>query len=335
MGPGGLRDILPSADPAQPGAGWDPRILVGLHPPDDAAVVTVGPHGTAVLTADVITPPCDDPFVFGQVAAANALGDVYAMGGNPVAALNLCFFPEDDHVPAAIKRAILEGIHERVSAAGAAVVGGHTVRDVELKVGLSVMGVVDPAFILGKGGLRAGDVLILTKALGVGLIINGYRNEACSHDVVLAALRSQVALNRDAARAAVRFGATGATDITGFGLAGHALEMAQGAGLTLVLDAMALPVHAGALDLADQGISSRGLRDNAADVAPHVTIQGTLPPARHAVVMDPQTSGGLLFGVAPQHAQACLDVLQGQGMAAATVVGRVEPGPGRVTLLGG
>jgi selenide,water dikinase len=283
------------------------------------------------MTADVITPTCDDAFLFGQVAAANALSDVYAMGGNPVAVLNLCFFPEDDVVPPAIKREILEGIAERVAAASATVVGGHTVRDPELKVGLSVVGQVDPARMLRKGGLRAGQDLILTKPLGIGILINAFRNAACTHEALVDALRAQVSLNREAARVALKFGATGGTDITGFGLCGHALEMARGAGLRLVFETAKVPFLPLALALNTQGISSRGLRDNEADGTPLVTLEGAVNPAVRALCFDPQTSGGLLFGVAPADADACVDQLHQAGVPAAAVVGRVEDGtPGLV-----
>ncbi|MBI5495838.1 MAG: selenide, water dikinase SelD [Deltaproteobacteria bacterium] len=331
MGPGGLREILGHA--SLPGGAWDPRVLVGLAAPDDAAVIAVGPGPALVLTADVITPPCDDPFLFGQLAATNAMSDVYAMGGEPVAALNLCFFPEDDVVPPDVKSRILEGAAERVAAAGASIVGGHTVRDAELKLGLSVMGQVDPARILRKGGLRAGQALVLTKALGLGLIINGYRNDACTAEELETVLRAQVALNRDAARIAVRFGATGATDITGFGLVGHALEMARGAGVRIRMAAAALPVLPLALALSERGIRSRGLRDNETDGAPHLVVEGTLDPHLRVVCFDPQTAGGLLFGVDAARAEACVAALAAAGAAAARVVGRVEEGaPGLVVV---
>lgn len=287
----------------------------------------------AVLTADVITPACDDPFVFGQLAAANALSDVYAMGGTPLAVLNLCFFPEDADCPRDVKVAILRGVHERVTAAGAAVVGGHSVRDVELKVGLAVMGSVDRTRMLTKGGLQPGQVLILSKPLGVGVLINGYRNGACSHAVLLEVLQQQVVLNHHAAAVALAHGATGATDITGFGLVGHALEMAQGAGVTLAFHSARVPVLAAAVEMVGRGITSRGQKDNQQDAAEWLDVEAGVDPVTTALCHDPQTSGGLLFGVAPQRATAVLEALAAQGLAGAAVVGNVRAGPARVHLM--
>jgi len=329
VGPGGLRAIIHDA---ATGGAEPPFVLVGLKAPDDAAVVAT-PAGTAVvLTADVITPACDDPFLFGQLAAANALSDVYAMGGRPLAVLNLCFFPEDDACPPDVKRRILEGVTERVQAAGAAVVGGHSVRDAELKMGLSVTGTVDPARVLRKGGLRVGDVLILTKALGIGVLINGYRRELVDSVTLEDALRVQIQLNDQAGSAAVTSGAAGCTDITGFGLCGHALEMARGAGVTLVFNVARVPMLAPSLVLAGQGVSSRGAADNEADALAHVDAATAIPAAHRALCFDPQTSGGLLFGVEGARVDGVLAQLRAHGMKDAQVVGRVEAGAARVRL---
>lgn len=333
MGPGGLRDILADAE-ATLGAAPDERVLVGLGAPDDAAVVALerGGDPCAVLTADVITPACDDPFLFGQLAAANALSDVFAMGGRPVAVLNLCFFPEDAVCPAPVKRRILEGVAERVRAAGAVVVGGHSVRDAELKMGLCVMGTVARAHVLLKGGLRVGQQLILTKPLGSGVLINGYRKDLLGAQELEAALRIQVDLNDRAARVALEHGATGATDITGFGLCGHALEMARGAGVTLVFRTGALPLHAAAVRMVDAGVSSRGQKDNQADAGPSVDVEEGVQPVRVALSHDPQTSGGLLFGVDPARVASCLQALHAAGVSHSAHVGSVEAGPARVRL---
>ncbi|MEW5854052.1 MAG: selenide, water dikinase SelD [Myxococcota bacterium] len=331
MGPGDLHELLTTMAPAE--GEMATRVLIGLMQPDDAAVITWGNAPAVVMTTDIITPACDDPFLFGQLAAANAISDVYAMGGRPVAVLNICCFPEDANCPLPIKKRILAGVAERVAAAGAVVVGGHTVRDAELKVGLAVVGQVEPDRVLRKAGLRVGDALILTKPLGIGVLINAYRKDLVTSEVLESALREQVDLNDRAAQIALDAGATGATDITGFGLCGHGLEMARGAGATLLFQTADVPMRTESLQVSAQGVTSRGQKDNEKHSGTDVQAAPGVDPVRRALCFDPQTSGPLLFGVDPARAEATVQQLRDAGMPAAAVVGRVEAGPPRVHLV--
>ena len=246
MGPGDLRAIM--AGLPRP---HDPRVLVGSETSDDAGVFALSDDQAIVCTADFITPVADDPYRVGPVAAANSLSDVYSMGGRPLVALALCAFPKE--LEPAVAREILRGGLDKVHEAGAAIVGGHTVRNPELLYGLAVTGVVHPGRILRNVGARPGDALVLTKALGTGLLINGRRKGLTTDGELDAALTAMATLNRDAAAAALALGAHACTDITGFGLLGHALEMAEGSGVTVVVDAAALPLLPGPWSASPKG----------------------------------------------------------------------------------
>ena len=296
-------------------------MLVGTETSDDAGVYALDDTQAIVCTADFITPVVDDPYRFGQVAAANSLSDVYAMGGRPLCALALCAFPKE--LDPDVAREILRGGQDKVSEAGAAIVGGHTVRNPELLYGLSVTGVVHRDAILRNVGARPGDALVLTKALGTGLLINGWRRNLGSDDEREAALTSMAQLNRDAARLAVEFSAHACTDITGFGLSGHTLEMAIGSGVGVVVDAARLVLLPGALQRIRDGVSTGSTKVNRAAAGARLRSPTPLAPELDQIVHDPQTSGGLLIAVAADRADELLRRLHESGAGAASRIGEV------------
>jgi selenide,water dikinase len=246
-----------------------------------------------VQTVDFFTPVVDDPLTFGRIAAANALSDVYAMGGRPLTALSIAAFPDQDF-PMEWAAAIVRGGAEVLRAAECALVGGHSVRDPELKFGYAVTGLVDPRHMLTNAGGAPGQVLVLTKPLGTGVISTALKAGVAGDDAVRAATLSMTALNRAASEAALRWGVTGATDVTGFGLAGHALALARGSGITLDIDAPALPLLPRALDLAPRH-QAGGLKANRLAFEADVEYEGSLHEGLRLLVYDPQTSGGLLL----------------------------------------
>jgi selenide,water dikinase len=310
------------------------HVLVAHDYADDAAVV-MHPDGQAlVLTADVIAPLVDDPDAFGAIAAANAMSDVWAMGGEPRFALNLVFFP-DDQLSLDVLEAILGGAAKTCAAAGVAIVGGHTVRDPEVKFGLSVTGVVAPGAVLSNRGARPGQALVLTKALGTGVIGQAIKHGDATADEIAAAISSMTTLNRDALAAARRAGVTAATDVTGFGLFGHLRNIVRGSGVAATIDLDALPRLPGAERHAAAGRIPGGSKANRNFLAPMLTWSDGAPvdaatPAEPAgrelalaLACDAQTSGGLLLCVPPDRATSCVDDLRGLGLPAA-IVGEIR-----------
>jgi selenium donor protein len=304
-------------------------ILVGADTADDAGVYQLGAHAL-VATADFITPVCDDPARFGRVAAANSLSDVYAMGGQPLFALNLCCFPGDG-VPDGVFAAILAGAAGALAEAGCALLGGHTVRDPELKYGLAVIGEADPARLLTNAGARAGQSLLLTKPLGTGVLINAYKQGKLDTLGLEPALREMERLNADACRLALAHGATAATDVTGFGLVGHALGMARAShvGIRVVHDR--LPVHHAFDRLAAAGVTTGSTCANRGHAGEQFLDRAGLDETRRQIVFDPQTSGGLLLTVAGDTAPVLLEALLASGHRAADI-GEVIAGPPRFEL---
>jgi selenide,water dikinase len=298
---------LPPAD--------DPRVLVDHHSGDDAGVYRLDEHTALVQTVDFFTPVVDDPETFGRIAAANALSDIYAMGGRPITALSIAAFPERDF-PWEWAAAIVRGGALLLREAGCALLGGHSVRDPEIKFGYAVTGLVDPQRVLTNAGARAGDVLVLTKPLGTGVIATALKAGAAPEEAVRKASESMTQLNREAAAAALRHGVRAATDITGFGLLGHAAAIARESRLTLEIDAAALPLLPHALELASR-FQPGGLKANRAAFEPQVGYDGSLAEPLGALLYDPQTSGGLLLVVPPQEAEPLLAEL-----ASARLVGR-------------
>jgi selenide, water dikinase len=323
LGADALTDVLAGlgiVDGEAPPAG----LIAGLDPPDDAAVHLVAPDLAVIGTVDFFPPIVDDPRTYGEIAAANALSDVFAMGGKVLFALSVAAIPED--LPRDAFRAILDGAASVVHEAGGILAGGHTIRDPEPKYGLAVVGVAHPDRLLRKGGARPGDVLILTKALGTGLLVSGRRQGRTSDADLQAAVVSMRRLNRAASEALSETGVAAATDVTGFGLLGHGLEMARAAGVRLVFEGEALPVLPGALDLARAGVETGGATHNRRFVAPSLAVADDVPAELVTLAHDPQTSGGLLAAVAPAAIATLEAGLDGRGVEHWRV-GRVEASP--------
>ena len=302
-----------------------PQVLVGLDGPDDAGVYQINSEQAIVSTLDFFPPVVDDPYTYGSIAAANALSDVYAMGGEVLFALNLAAFPDD--LDRAILTEILRGGAEKVREAGAIIIGGHTVTDNEPKYGLAVTGIIHPAHILAKGGAQIGDHLILTKPLGVGLITTALKQGKAAPDHVAAAVESMSTLNRHAAHLAQRFEAHACTDITGFGLLGHSLEMASASNVQFRFRMSDIPVLPGARTYAEQEIFPGGLGRNREFVTPHTTFADSVDAANRALLFEPETSGGLLIALTPDQAIAYLAQADVDGLFARRI-GAVVAGSG-------
>ncbi|OQA33546.1 MAG: Selenide, water dikinase [Betaproteobacteria bacterium ADurb.Bin341] len=282
----------------------DPNLLVGPQTSDDAGVYRIADDCALVETTDIITPLVDDPFLFGSIAAANALSDVYAMGGRPVTAMNLVFCPACG-VPLEALRAIMAGGAAKLREAGVCLVGGHSIEDDELKYGLAVTGLVHPQQVVRNSTAKAGDRLILTKPLGTGLISTGIKADMADAQAVEEACRWMTTLNALAAKLMLECGAHACTDITGFGLIGHATEMARGAGLTYAIKRSSIPVMAGVAEMIDCGLIPGGLYRNRDHYAPMLKADSQLEDDL-LPLFDPQTSGGLLIALADEDATAFL-----------------------------
>ncbi len=280
---------------------------------DDLAIVN---------TVDFFTPVVDDPFTYGQIAAANALSDIYAMGGTPTTALNLVCWPQTG-LPGEMLAEILRGGAEKAREAGAIVVGGHSVADDEVKYGMAITGVIDPRRIIRNIGARAGDTLLLTKPLGTGILMTAFKRDRLPDEYYYPAVRWMAELNARSAAAMLKYDVHAATDITGFGLAGHATKMAEGSGVTLIIEESDLPLMAGALELCREGMIPGGGKRNREYYAPHVRISEEVADEMAEIVFDPQTSGGLLISLPDHDALALLHDLQKQGNFDAAVIGRV------------
>ena len=280
----------------------DENLLVGFDTADDAAVYRINDETAIIQTVDFFPPMVDDPYLFGQIAAANALSDVYAMGGVPKLALNLLCFPSDSLPPEAVA-AILAGGLDKVKEAGALLCGGHTVEDQEPKYGLSVTGFVHPDKVRTNAGAKAGDVLILTKAIGSGVVTTAGKAGLLSADQIKAVYSTMTTLNAAAAQVMAAYDVRACTDITGFGLLGHAAEMASASGKTIHISAKAVPLLPGAQESAEEGIIPGGLLRNQEYLKPDVRLEKGIPFAIADLLHDPQTSGGLLMSVSPDCAQ--------------------------------
>ena len=300
----------------------DPALLVGLETADDAGVYQIDARLALVETTDIITPLVDDPYTFGRIAAANALSDVYAMGGRPVTAMNLVFFPGCS-LPLELLKEILVGGESAVREAGACLVGGHTVDDDELKYGLAVTGLIAPEQIVRNSTARPGDRLILTKPLGTGIVATAIKGDMAPPAVVAEAVRWMTTLNAAAARLMLACRARAATDVTGFGLVGHAIEMARGGGVTIQLAKNAVPLMPGVIDLVRDGMVPAGCYRNrdhfAAMVAGAGHIGDDILPW-----FDPQTSGGLLIALSPADADEYLEAALREGVFAVHIGNVVE-----------
>ena len=306
----------------------DPNLLVGIETADDAAVYRLTDDIAMINTVDFITPPVDDPYWFGQISAANSISDVYCMGGTPVTALNVVMFPSK-HLDMGFLKDILKGGHDKVVEAGACLVGGHTVDDEEPKYGLCVNGVVHPDRIITNAGAQPGDALILTKPLGSGVLFNAVRSGKLPFkDLERDTLPSLASLNGKAMEVALQYDLHACTDITGFGILGHLLEVAHGSDARVVLDYKKLPFYANALAMYEKGETTGSNKPNKAMVAKHhLALQVSLSAAEHELLYDPQTSGGLLLALPASQADKLVAALTAANVQTAVRVGEIDAGP--------
>jgi selenide, water dikinase len=307
----------------------DPNVLVGFDHADDAGVYRIGPETALVQTVDFFTPIVDDPFTFGQIAATNSLSDVYAMGGRPLTSLALVCFPEKGDL--AILEQILAGGLSKMVEAGCTVVGGHSIRDEEIKFGYSVTGVVHPEKVLANNGARAGDALLLTKPLGTGVISTAIKKDRAKPEWIEAAVKSMTTLNKVAAdvitgenvrRSRAGYAVHALTDVTGFGLIGHARELALASSVSIQLFSNKVPLLPGAIECVRASFIPGGLKANREFAECVVEYQNKIPEELKTLFFDPQTAGGLLISVAEPEAQALLESLRNAGIPAERI-GRV------------
>jgi len=300
----------------------DPNVLAGLAGSEDAGVYKISDDTALVQTIDFFTPIVDDPETFGRAAAANSLSDVYAMGGRPLTAMNVVCFPLQK-LGIAILRSILKGGLEIMREAGVALVGGHSVEDDEPKYGLSVTGIVHPDKIMTNSGLRPGDHLILTKKIGTGIIATALKAGLAAPESVEGMVNSMCSLNRIASEVAVEFGARACTDITGFGLAGHLVEMARGASCRIRLSGDAVPILAGASEAASMGLIPGGAHANRKYFSSWITIDPAVKLVKTDLIFDPQTSGGLVIGIRSDKSHDFTQALIERGVEVVAEIGTV------------
>ena len=296
----------------------DPNVLVGFDTADDAGVYQLSPELALVQTVDFFTPIVDDPYTFGQIAAANALSDVYAMGGRPISALSIVGFPNTGRNVEVLEKILLGG-HAKMQEAGCAVIGGHSIGDEEIKFGYAVTGVINPRRVLKNVAALPGDRLILTKRLGTGVIGTALKKDSAAKEAVDAAILSMCTLNRASMELALPFEVHAATDVTGFGLLGHAREIAVGSKVSFAIDSEQIEFLPGARELAQKGFLPGGLKRNLEFVAGCVEFSPGVPEEVKNLLFDPQTSGGLLLSVAGKDATRLLESLRGNGVSAQPV----------------
>ena len=307
------------------GAEASAELVAGLNPPDDAAAYLVSPDLAVIGTVDFFPPLVDDPELFGEIAAANAVSDVFAMGGRVLFALSIAAFPEQ--LPRDTLAAVFAGAQRKVREAGGTLAGGHTILDAEPKYGLAVIGAAHPDRLLRKGGVHAGDVLLLTKRLGTGVLVSGQRQARATAADYGAAVEQMRTLNRAASEVLVAHGVQAATDVTGFGLLGHGLEMARASHVRLVFEAAALPALPGALALAADGVETGGAAHNRRFARYAIDVGAGVPDALIALAYDPQTSGGLLAAV-PKDRIAAVEAALTEARVTAWRIGHAESGEG-------
>ena len=327
IAPGVLRQILDGAE-----TGWlPPELLVGIETSDDAAVYQINEHQAIVATTDFFLPIVDDPYDFGAIAATNAISDVYAMGATPLFALALLAMPAD-RLPIETIRRIVEGGHAMCKKAGIPVAGGHTIDSVEPIYGLVVVGLVDPGAIKRNAGARPGDVLILGKPLGVGIYSAAFKKDRLAPDRYKTLIATTTQLNTPGIALGCESAVHALTDVTGFGLLGHLLEVCRASGVGATLDFAQIPLLADALDLARHGSVTGASGRNFAGYGADVTLAASIGDAERALLTDPQTSGGLLAACAPDRADAVLALFHREGFGHAAAIGEVVSGPPRVTV---
>ena len=311
LAPGDLAQVL-SKLPAQN----NKNVIVGFENSDDAGVFRLTDDIALVQTVDFFTPVADDPFIYGQVAAINSLNDVYAMGGTPLTALSVVGYPQKGDWE--ILGQILEGGQRTMNAEGVVVIGGHSIDDAEMKFGYAVTGVVHPDKVITNAGARAGDVLVLTKPIGTGAISTGVKNGVASQKSIDAAIAAMTKSAAEASKVMQRLGAKGCTDVTGFGLLGHAYEMAKASAVTFELKSADVPLLPGVIDLIEQKMLTRGDKNNRVYVGDTVKIDEDVSPAMRSALYDPQTAGGLLISLSEAAAAEFLNEVGGS-----KIIGRV------------
>jgi selenide,water dikinase len=317
MGPGDLDQALCGIEIPS-----DPNVLAGMKGFEDAGVYRLDESTALVQTVDFFTPIVDDPRIFGRAAAANSLSDVYAMGGRPLTAMNLVCFPIKK-MGVAVLRSILEGGLDILKEAGVALVGGHSVEDDEPKYGLSVTGLVHPDHIMTNSRLRPGDRLILTKAIGTGVIATALKGNLASESAIEAMVHSICALNKTASEVASRFGVTACTDVTGFGLAGHLVEMARASRCRIRIKSRAVPILDGALEATSLAMVPAGTHANRKFFTSWITLNSEISPEVADLIFDPQTSGGLILGIESGSAGKFMDALRAEGVEVVAEIGEV------------
>jgi len=300
----------------------DPNVIVGYDTSDDAGIYKLTDEIALVVTADFITPPVDDPVLFGQIGAANALSDIFAMGARPVTCVNLVCFPIGK-LETEVLADILTGAREKIDEAGAVLIGGHTVTDPEPKFGLAVTGVVHPERCWTNAGARPGDALVMTKPIGSGVLLNANAKGWVSDDDLAACIQSLISLNKVSAETALDFEIHAATDITGFGLAGHALEIARASRVGFELSFTNIPIFSGAADMYERGMRTGLNSSNRQMAASNIEFVTALTGAREELLFDPQTNGGLLFALPDNAADALVNRLRDVGVSAASRIGTV------------
>jgi selenide, water dikinase len=318
-------DLLADALSGLGAHGAPDELIAGLEPADDAAAYRISDDLAIIGTLDFFPPLVDDARTFGEIAAANALSDVFAMGGRVLFALAIAAFPEE--LPRDVLAAVFDGAASKVREAGGTLAGGHTIRDTEPKYGLAVIGAAHPDKLLRKGGAKPGDHLLLTKRLGTGLLVSGHRQGAASEADFEGAVDQMRQLNRAAADVLVAHGVAGATDVTGFGLLGHGLEMARASATRFVFEASSLPALSGALALAASGIETGGAAHHRRFVASALSIADGVPGDLATLAHDPQTSGGLLAAI-PGEGLAAVEAALADAGVEHWRIGRVEEGAG-------
>ncbi len=301
----------------------DPHVLIGFDTADDAGVYQLTPDLALVQTVDFFTPIVDDPYTFGQIAAANSLSDVYAMGGRPISALSIVGFPQSGRDLSILER-ILQGGLAKMQEAACAVIGGHSIGDDEIKFGYAVTGLVNPARVFSNAGARPGDRLVLTKRIGTGIISTALKNNAASDAAIRAAIESMVTLNRAGSETALKFPVHAATDITGFGFLGHARGMAAASQVSLVIDHRAIEFLPEARDLARRNFLPGGLKRNIEFISNCVEFAESIPEDIRNLLYDPQTSGGLLFAVSREDSAVLVESLGVNGVLAREIGEVVE-----------
>lgn len=329
MGPETLAQVLCRL----PKIPQDKRLIVGPETSDDAGVFLLNDELALIQTVDYFTPVVDDPYTFGQIAAANSLSDVYAMGGYPITAMNVVGFPAAK-LPLEVLSDILAGGMEKIAEANCSMAGGHTIDDPEPKYGLAVAGLVHPKKVMTNSGAKIGDKLILTKPLGIGIITTAIKRGVVSDDVMEEAVKTMITLNKDGAEAMQEVGANGCTDITGFGLLGHALEMAKGSKVGLRLSAKAIPVIEATYQYAEMNIVPGGTKANARYLAPNLEFAESISEIQRLIFCDAITSGGLLISVASEKFDAMMSALQARSnvLVAAYIGDVVADHPGKIKV---